>query len=353
MRNTQQRRGSGKKIRVGFVGCGIHASLTIFKCLTYAPIELVGVCDIDTARRERNARLYGARAYASVDEMLKRETIDAVFIVGPFEMHYTVGKKCLAAGKHVWMEKPPGVSTKQAKELAELADENELICQVGTYMRFAPAYQMAKEITERGEFGRLHAVDIRFMTQGYPDLKTFLLAHSIHAADLLLFFAGEVRKTFVRRSQEHKGLLSLQCSQEHARGTISVVHMSALQSWGSPNARVELTGVGKHVIVENAAKLTYYRGGHVRPMVDFKKPGWLDLRHAPLDEKRDALTWEPNQSWAMVYSYRGYEDEIAHFATSVLVRHQPQASIRDALAAMKLVEAWEISLKRKKEVRVK
>ena len=98
-----------EKIRAGFVGCGSHATLSIFPSLRFAPIELVAVCDLQADRAEYAARVFGAREIMpSVDELLARDDLDAVFVVGPPTLHTKVSIQAMRAGKHVFSEKPPG-----------------------------------------------------------------------------------------------------------------------------------------------------------------------------------------------------------------------------------------------------
>ena len=72
--------------------------------------ELAWVCDLDDEHRDRFAARYpGARATASVDEMLADESLDAVVISTPVPTHYALAKQALEAGKHVLVEKPPAM----------------------------------------------------------------------------------------------------------------------------------------------------------------------------------------------------------------------------------------------------
>ena len=49
-------------LRVGFVGCGNHATHSIYPCLRWAPVDLAAVADLDAAKAQRNARDYRAAA---------------------------------------------------------------------------------------------------------------------------------------------------------------------------------------------------------------------------------------------------------------------------------------------------
>jgi hypothetical protein len=117
-----------RKARIGFVGCGGHATSALYPTLHRIPqIELVAVCDLKEELAKRNARLFGAlRWYTDVREMLEKEDLDGVIIVGPPQMHVEVGKICLDAGKPIFVEKPSAISYEEALSLARYAEERRL-----------------------------------------------------------------------------------------------------------------------------------------------------------------------------------------------------------------------------------
>jgi hypothetical protein len=103
-------------VRIGFIGCGRQASAAWYPNFATIPeLELQACCDLIVDLAERNARYFGARRwYTDLDEMLRREELDAVMVVGPPEMHYSCGRQVLEAGLSLMMEKPllPGTPTR-------------------------------------------------------------------------------------------------------------------------------------------------------------------------------------------------------------------------------------------------
>jgi predicted dehydrogenase len=104
------------EIRVGFIGCGSHSFRNIYPTFQFAPIRLAATCDLDLAKAQAFAAKFGAaNAYADYRAMLAQETLDAVFIVTGYDplgrpLYPAIAMDCLAAGCHVWMEKPPAAS---------------------------------------------------------------------------------------------------------------------------------------------------------------------------------------------------------------------------------------------------
>ena len=88
-------------------------------------VELVAIVDKDQAKAESVSKPYHVPAYDNYLEMLEREQPQAVSIVVPTVMHYTVTRDCLEAGCHVLVEKPLAASLEHARELIETAFEGE------------------------------------------------------------------------------------------------------------------------------------------------------------------------------------------------------------------------------------
>ena len=101
--------------RIAFVGCGTHSTNNLYPMLKYARARLVAVCDLDRNLAERNARLFGGESvHTDVDQMLAQAKPDALMVVGPDSIHYSVALKALAMGIPVFVEKPPTRSQKRS-----------------------------------------------------------------------------------------------------------------------------------------------------------------------------------------------------------------------------------------------
>ncbi len=126
-------------IRVGVIGVGhlgaIHAKL--WRGVEGA--QLVGLFDADTARAASAAAEHGVPAYGDVDQLLA--DVDAVSIVTPTSTHADVAARALAAGCHVFIEKPITATYAEAQQLITMADQRSRVLQVGHIERFNPAFE--------------------------------------------------------------------------------------------------------------------------------------------------------------------------------------------------------------------
>lgn len=125
------------KLKVGVIGTGhlgkIHTKL--FNEVETA--ELIGVYDIDESIAELVAKEFNTKAFKNIDELLSQ--IDGVSIVATTSAHYELVKKAFEKNVNVLVEKPITTTIEEAEEIVKIADEKELILQVGHIERFNPA----------------------------------------------------------------------------------------------------------------------------------------------------------------------------------------------------------------------
>jgi 1,5-anhydro-D-fructose reductase (1,5-anhydro-D-mannitol-forming) len=93
--------------------------------------------------------------FTTVEEMLASGTVDAVDITASLPVHHTIGLACLAAGKHVMVEKPMAITVKAAALMVEAAEVAGLALGVMENVRFQQAVRLSRWAIERGEIGRL------------------------------------------------------------------------------------------------------------------------------------------------------------------------------------------------------
>lgn len=94
-----------------------------------------------------------AEIYASIDEMLAADAVDAVTITASLPVHHLAAIQCLDAGKHVMVEKPLAVSVRAGQAIVDAAERNSLMLAVMEMVRFQPATRMNRWLIERGDLG--------------------------------------------------------------------------------------------------------------------------------------------------------------------------------------------------------
>jgi predicted dehydrogenase len=124
-------------MRVGVIGTGHLGSIHAKVWKEVESATLAGVYDADAARAGKAAHDAKTRAYPSVRALL--DEVDAVSIVTPTSTHAAVAAEAIAAGKHVFIEKPVTRTEEEAEALIAAARERKVKLQVGHIERFNPA----------------------------------------------------------------------------------------------------------------------------------------------------------------------------------------------------------------------
>lgn len=125
--------------KVGVIGVG-HLGQHHARVYTeLLDARLVGVADSDIERARLIGDHLGVSAYASLEELIDRQSPDALSIVVPTSLHYEVARAAMEAGIHVLVEKPVTTRPEEAEELLRLAAERDLVLQVGHIERFNSA----------------------------------------------------------------------------------------------------------------------------------------------------------------------------------------------------------------------
>ncbi|MCL5030879.1 MAG: Gfo/Idh/MocA family oxidoreductase [Bacteroidetes bacterium] len=146
------------KIRFGIIGLGIMGQnyLDIYK--TQNPYtEVAAVSNRSTDRLNSVAEKFGIPErdrYADYKKILDRKDIDAVVIATPDFAHTQMVLDALSAGKHVLVEKPLTISTKEADQIVEAVNKTKLKLQVSYNHRWLSSYYEAKMQIQSGEIGK-------------------------------------------------------------------------------------------------------------------------------------------------------------------------------------------------------
>jgi len=161
-----QAAGANERIRIGFIGVGGRGFGAHVKNLTKLRkdgmnIELVAVCDVYSVQREKAADHIKKEngnepsLYIDYKDMLEKEELDAVVIGTPDHWHHRQILDCLAAGKHVYCEKPMTKQVSEALEVAATWEKSGKVMQVGVQGTSMPVWNHARELLNDGKLGKV------------------------------------------------------------------------------------------------------------------------------------------------------------------------------------------------------
>jgi myo-inositol 2-dehydrogenase/D-chiro-inositol 1-dehydrogenase len=151
---------SGSRVRLGFVGCGAIATAVHLRNARRIPgVAVTAVADPRAAARARAGSLAPAAArLESAEELVEREDVDAVVVASSSISHAAIGVQVLAAGKHLYLEKPVATEVDQAEDLASAAAGAGVVAVVGFNRRLHPLVLEARERLRRGDLDTIVGV---------------------------------------------------------------------------------------------------------------------------------------------------------------------------------------------------
>ncbi len=141
-------------LKVAIVGCGKMADQHAEQIVLISGCEIVGVCDREELMaRQLQERLNVGAYFTGVQDLLDKAKPDVVHITTPPQSHYPLGKLCLQAGCHVYIEKPFTVNAAEAENLISLAEHKNLKLTVGHNAQFTHAAVRMRRLVEEGYLG--------------------------------------------------------------------------------------------------------------------------------------------------------------------------------------------------------
>ena len=339
-------------IRVGFVGCGSHAFRNVYSALQFLPVRLAAVCDLDIAKATAFARQFGAEAaYDSVSAMLAHEGLEAVIVVTNYDeqgrpRYPEIAQQALAAGMHVWMEKPPAATTVDSLAMQFAADAAGKSVVVGFKKMFAPANQKAKELIDSPDFGPVSVATLQYPLHvptpdqflGYfrgerVDQVVDFLDHLCHPVSLMLMLLGMPKTLFYQAGPTEGGVATF----TYRSGAVVSLAMSAGMPMCSQFERTTIVGSHQAVTVDNNTRVTLHR----EPNLGYgNEPAFFS---PGLDGA--SLVWEPEFSLGQLYNkglfLLGYWGGLHEFTTSILESRPPQmATLKHAHQTTHIFQAF-------------
>ena len=195
------------RLRVGVIGAGRISAGSHLPCLVnYGDLDLV-LCEVDQARLAQVGDQFAIRDRRSDHrEMLAKDSLDAVLVLTPPAATYGVAKDCLAAGIPTLMEKPPGMTTDETRDLLATSRATGAQGMVAVNRRFNPLLTQARAMVE--EKGRIASIVAEFYhfsmalyrRMGSPEssLASIVTPGSIHTVDLIRYLGGDVAEVYAR-----------------------------------------------------------------------------------------------------------------------------------------------------------
>ncbi|MEV8268524.1 Gfo/Idh/MocA family oxidoreductase [Microbacterium sp. NPDC076911] len=156
-------------VGVGIIGVGVISDTYLQNLSSFPDVEVRILGDLDVERARAKAEQYGVGAFGTMADVLARPDVDIVVNLTIPAAHIEVSRAAVAAGKHVWSEKPLGLDRAGVAQLLAEADAAGVRIGSAPDTLLGPGFQTARRAIEDGRIGRPLFAQTVFQTQG-PDL---------------------------------------------------------------------------------------------------------------------------------------------------------------------------------------
>jgi len=180
-------------LRVAVIGAGYWGP-NLVRNLNEAPgAEPVAVADLSQERLDTiHKRFPAVRVTTDHTELFNDENVDAVAIATPVGTHRRLAEQALAAGKHVFVEKPLAPTVADAEAIVRAAEKADRTLMVGHTFVYNPAVVTIRGLIESGELGRINYVDSQRVNLGLHQFDINVLWDlGPHDVSITLYWLGE------------------------------------------------------------------------------------------------------------------------------------------------------------------
>lgn len=154
-----QLKGANERLRIGVIGCGGQAMShmrALVKMRETDNCDVLAVCDVYDPRAAQAAQLTGGKVVKDYRRVLDNPDIDYVLIATPEHWHHQMTLDAIAAGKHIYVEKPMTKTVEQSKHvIAKLKNAPKLKMQVGVQGMSDDSYETANKYIKDGALGKV------------------------------------------------------------------------------------------------------------------------------------------------------------------------------------------------------
>jgi predicted dehydrogenase/acetyltransferase-like isoleucine patch superfamily enzyme len=311
--------------KVGVIGCGYWG-----RNLVRNFAELGALAAVSDSQKERQNEFAARCGVAGLDvaEMLRAKDIVAIVIAAPAAQHGSLAMRALAAGKHVFVEKPLALDVAEAERVLQHAEQADRLVMVGHLLQYHPAFLKLKELVAQGELGRIQYIYSNRLNLGkFRREENVFWSFAPHDISMILSLAGGLpeRVHAIGHCYLHKRIADVTTTHlDFANGIQAHVFVSWLHPF--KEQKLVVVGDGGMAVFDDGQpwdrKLLLYR----------HKVAWRD--GLPEPRCADAIPLPLNAAEPL-------QLECRHFLDCVRDGCQPRTGAREGLAVLRVLDAAE------------
>ena len=323
-------------VRIAVVGLGYWGPHLVRNLHELPGAEIAYVCDGRPAALDAIRRRYPAIAgTGSYDLVLRDPYVDAVAIATPVSTHFELARRALAAGKHVFVEKPLAGSSAEALELIELAQARDLVLMPGHTFLYSPPVETIRSLIASGELGEIYFISTSRVNLGLHQSDVSVVWDlGPHDFSILRYWLGE--------TPSHVTALSRGC----VIPTIPDVTFINLEVPSSAIAHVELSWLApsklRRTTVVGSQKMVVYDDTSKEPVRVFDSG--VDLPN-PESFGEYRMTYRTGDIVSpRIAAAEPLYLEMSDFCKAIWSATAPRSSVEIGLEVVRIIEAVDASL---------
>ncbi len=319
-------------IKLAFIGAGRHASQNLYPSALLCGAKITAVATRNKTSAQAAIHRFGlidATAYDDHKKMLAEADIDGVIISTGIENQFDLVLDVIAAKKPFLVEKPLGLSEAQAHQVAQLAQENQVMGCVAFMKRFAPAHTLLKKAIDHQigkplSFNAMMSVDCSSFVEND---EMMLKCAMIHYLDLARYFFGEIQEVrgFSHNINDSTNLTFSVLFENNVCGNM---YFSSNKAWTRHDEFFIVTGEEGYAKVNDFSKFTLHQATD-------DAGDWQTLSECDLVQTPATSTMSGGERDLYI---NGFVGEINYFISCLSNQETPHNNLWDNVATMKACE---------------
>lgn len=318
-----------EKLRVGVIGLGFIGALHARVMYELPNVELVAVSDLRGEVARATADRYACAAYTDYEAMMNAESLDAVSITLPDELHPEAAIRAAEHGLHVLLEKPIAKTAAEAKTILGAVGRAGTRLMVGQVLQFDPRYAQLRDAIRAGRIGEithmfLKRTNPRSSAARLNGRASIFYYIGVHDIEMMCTYAQSrpvtaYCKMVSKINAQYHSEDSVFATIGFENGSVAVIELC----WALPNNSA--LGINTYVEVVGSEAAGY---------VNIQDPG-VSIVTPQAVEYPDTLHW-PEYNGQILGDLK---EELAHFAAATLSGAPYIVDNQSALTAAKVIDA--------------
>lgn len=276
-------------VKLGVLGAGMYANSILLPAIKKADdIELVGIASSGGLHAQHAGKKFGFQyATSNDDEIINDPNINTVAILTRHNTHAELVVKAMKAGKHVFVEKPLAINSKQLEQVNQTLISNlQSLLTVGFNRRFAPlAQQLQSLVSHLQEPKYIHyrinagAIPLDHWTQDPEIGGGRIVGEACHFIDFITFLVGAPPISVTARALPNNSKYcedNVSMTFSFPDGSIGIVDYLANGDKSFSKERVEVFWGGQIAVLDDFVSLQFVKDGKKKEIKGAQNKGWVD-----------------------------------------------------------------------------